>query len=206
MNFPLVKAHRILAAGLGIFIISHLIIHLMAIAGAEVHIVVLESSQWLYRNWLIEPLLVIAIIGQICVGAKLLWRRWKQPQKGFWGWAQILSGGYLAFFLIIHSSAALSTRYITGLDTNFYWAASTLNIYPLQYFFIPYYFFGILSVFLHLAAVVFFRWADKGVVVSRSILALGIVIALLIPATFSGAFYDIDLPLKYIEYFENYVP
>jgi len=56
MNFPLVKAHRILAVGLGIFIISHLIIHLTAIAGAEVHIVVLESSQWLYRNWLIEPL------------------------------------------------------------------------------------------------------------------------------------------------------
>jgi len=146
----------------------------------------------------------VAILLQIVIGTKLVLRRIKQPQKGFWEWAQILSGGYLAFFLIMHTSAALMTRYIIGLETNFYWAAGTLNVDPLQYFFTPYYFLGIISVFIHLAAAVFFGWTGKGVIASRTIMLLGFVIAVLIVSAFSGVFYSINLPTEYINYFESF--
>ncbi|MEO9970099.1 MAG: hypothetical protein ABJG15_09810 [Hyphomonadaceae bacterium] len=204
MQSRLVKAHRLIALGLVTFLITHLSIHLTAIAGPETHIALLTRFQIVYRNWLVEPLLIIAILVQIFIGGKLIWRRWKQPNKGFWGWTQILSGGYIAIFLIMHSSAALTTRYIVGLDTNFYWAASTLNIDPLQFFFAPYYFFGIVSIFAHLGAAMHFGWKGKGGIASWCVLGAGVIIAVLIVSTFGGVFYDIQLPTGYLEYFESY--
>ena len=206
MSLPLVKAHRILAIGLGIFIISHLAIHLSAIGGADVHVGLLSKVQGVYRNWVIEPLLVMAIIVQVCIGAKLVARRWNQSEKGFWGWAQIISGAYLALFLVIHTSAALITRYIIGLDTNFYWAAGTLNINPLQYFFAPYYFTGILCVFVHLASAIYFGWSKGGARLSLLLVIVGLVISGLIVTTFSGGFYEINLPPEVIENFDKYLP
>ena len=205
MTLPLVKAHRVLAIGLGFFILTHLAIHLTAIGGPEMHIAILTWVQPAYRNWIIEPILVVAILAQIIIGGKLVWRRWKSPQKGFWGWTQILSGGYLAFFLLIHSSAALTTRYIVGLETNFYWAAATLNILPLQFFFTPYYMLGILSVFAHLAAAIYFGRGQKSARASWIIIGMGSAVALIIVASFSGAVYDIKIPQEYVDYFESFM-
>jgi hypothetical protein len=201
MNQPWVKTHRILALLLGVFILSHLGIHLTALGGADMHIKVLSNVQPLYRNWIVEPLLIVAIIAQIFIGSKLLWRRWKQPQKTAWGWAQILSGIYIAIFLSIHSSAALITRYIIGLDTNFYWASATLNIAPLQYFFTPYYFFGVFSIFVHLAAAIHFGWEKSGKILSSLITVIGIFIGMLIILAFNGSLFAIDLPPEYIKLF-----
>ena len=204
MRLPLVKAHRVIAVGLGLFIITHLAVHLTAIGGPDIHIAALSKIQPVYRNWIIEPILVLAILTQVFIGGKLVWRRWKSPQKGFWGWTQILSGGYLAVFLLVHSSAALTTRYIVGLDTNFYWAASTLNIPPLQFFFAPYYMLGILSVFAHLAAAIYFGRGQRSTRFSGFIIGIGGTIAVIILAAFGGVFYDINIPQEYIDYFETY--
>ena len=204
MTLSPIKAHRLIAAGLGLFLVTHFAVHLSAILGPDTHLKWLGFVQGAYQNRVIEPLLVIAILIQIGLGMKFVWLRWKQPQKGFWGWMQILSGLYLAFFFMIHTSAALYTRYGVGLDTNFYWAAGTLNVEPLQYFFTPYYFLGVTSVFAHLASAVFFGWPQKGRMASLFILGLGMGIAALIVSIFSGAFYEIDLPAEYIEYFESY--
>jgi hypothetical protein len=206
MQSSLIKAHRVLAVGLGLFIISHLAIHLSAIAGPETHISILSNVQGLYRNWLVEPLLYLAIFLQVFIGGKLVWRRYRQPQKRFWGWAQILSGGYLAMFMVVHSLAALVTRYIFDVDTDFYWAAGTLNIEPLQYIFAPYYMLGIISVFAHLGAAIHFGWGTRGRRYSWLLIVVGSVIASLIVAAFSGAFYDIELPPEVIEMFNKYIP
>ena len=205
MTLSLVKAHRCLAIGLGLFIVTHLAVHLTALGGPETHIAALSTIQPIYRNWIIEPILVLAILAQVIIGGKLVWRRWKSPQKGFWGWTQILSGGYLAFFLLMHSSAALITRYIVGLETNFYWAAATLNIPPLQLFFAPYYTLGIISIFAHLAAAIYFGRGQKTTLPSWGIIGAGSAIALVIVAAFAGVFYDIKIPPEYAEYFEAYI-
>ena len=204
MRLSLVKAHRLLAMGLGLFIITHLAVHLTAIGGPDLHITALSKVQPAYRNWIIEPVLILAILAQVFIGGKLVWRRWKSPQKGFWGWTQILSGGYLAFFLLIHSTAALTTRYLIGIETSFYWAAATLNIPPLQLFFTPYYTLGIVSIFAHLAAATYFGRGEKNARPSWFIITIGSAIALIIVASFSGAFYDIKIPQDYVDYFESY--
>lgn len=206
MTDKLVKMHRVLALGLAAFILSHLTIHLTAIGGAEKHVAALSKFQPIYRNWLIEPILYIAILTQVYVGGNLVLRRFRQDKKGFWGWAQVLSGAYLAMFMIVHGFAALITRHFVGLETNFYWAAGTLNIHPLQYLFAPYYTLGIFSIFLHLASAIHFGWRKHGTRLAYLLIGIGLILSLLIVYTFSGGFYDIDLPNDVIDSFEKYLP
>ncbi len=202
MKLSFVKAHRILASLLLIFIISHLLIHLTAINGAETHIKALAIVRPIYLNMIVEPLLILSIMMQVIIGYKLLRRRWQQEYKTWWGWMQIISGAYLGLFLIMHTSAALITRYGVGLDTNFYWAAGTLNIGILPYWFAPYYFLAILSLFSHLAAAIHFGWGDKAKFIAPMIIIIGVMIGILIIAAFSGGFYDIQMPHEYRDYFE----
>jgi len=201
MPKSLVKAHRLLAILLGGFLVTHFAVHFSALGGAQQHLTLLKIVQGLYQNPIVEPLLILAIVTQLFLGVKLVGRRWKQPQKGFWSWAQIISGLYLAFFFILHTSAALITRHLVGLETNFYWVAGTLKVAPLQYFFFPYYFLGVLSVFTHFAAAIYFGWPQKGAVIAKLLVLLGAVAALIIVSTFGGALYPIDLPTDYTQYY-----
>lgn len=204
MKISLVKVHRSLALLLLVFIISHLAIHLTAIGGVNMHIKTLSWAHPLYTNMIMEPILIAAIIMQIIIGFMLLKKRWKQEQKGFWGWVQLSSGAYLGMFLIIHTSAALMTRYIVGLETNFHWAAGTLHIGNLAYYFAPYYFFAIFLIFSHLAAAIHFGMGDKARIISPMIMGAGALVALLIVTTFSGGFYEIQIPTEYQEYFNDF--
>ena len=197
-------AHRLLAIFLGLFIVSHLAIHLTALWGAETHKTVLSSIQGIYCNRFIEPVLLLAIAVQIYVGVRLYWRRRHLPRQTIWMRVQGLSGLYLALFLLIHSSAAIMTRHVFGLDTDFYWAAGTLNISPLKYGFAPYYFLAVVAFFTHIAAALSFR-RDVNPWLPRIFIAAGVVIATVIVLTFGGAFYDINLPQAVIENFEKYL-
>lgn len=198
--------HRMLAIFLGIFILSHLAVHLTALAGPDTHIKWMNRARLIYKNPVTEPLLILALWVQVSIGVKLVRRRWRQDEKTRWGWIQILSGLYLGFFLIIHSGAALVTKYGFGLDTNFYWGAGTVNITPIKYIFAPYYVLGITAVFTHLAAALHFGWGTKGLRVAPVIIIFGIGLAVLIVAIFSGTFYDIIIPPEVIENFDKYMP
>ena len=201
---PLVRAHRILAAGLAVFILGHLATHLTAVMGPQAHTHALKATQGLYRNPFVEPVLIAALLVQIVIGARLLARRWAQAEKGFWGWAQLLSGGYLIAFILIHSSAALMTRHVFGMDTDFYWAAATVNLAPFKYGFLPYYALGVMSVFTHLAAAVRFGWGERAVFLPAALIAVGVVVAGVILASFGGFLYPIDLPPANAAYFEKF--
>jgi hypothetical protein len=201
-----VAFHRLLALLLGLFILSHLAVHVTALAGPQAHIDNLEMVRKIYKNPIVEPLLAMAIILQVAIGIRLVRRRLRIAKKGFWGWVQILSGLYLAFFLLLHTSAALFTNYVFELDTNFYWGAGTVNIEPIKYGFMPYYFLGISSVFAHLAAAMHFGWPNATRFVAPLILVAGMALAVLIVATFAGAFYDVTIPPRYFDYFQKYIP
>lgn len=204
MPISLVKAHRILASLLLIFIITHLLIHSTALVGADLHIKILSLARYFYLNAIIEPILILSIIAQVIIGFMLLKRRWKQKDRGFWGWVQILSGTYLGYFLVMHSSAALITRYYVGLDTNYYWVAGTLNIGILPYFFTPYYFLAVFSLFSHLAAAIHFGWPEKAKVIAPMAMAFGAMIGVLIIMAFNGSLYDIETPPQYRQYFQDF--
>ncbi len=206
MHLSVLKFHGLSAVFFGAFIIVHITVHLFALSGNAMHLVVLSFIQKIYRNQIVEPLLFVTIIVQIFTGIKLMLRKYRLPNKKVWAWIQIISGLYLIVFLINHTGAALITRYIFKLDTNFYWVASTVNVAPYKYFFIPYYFLAIISIFAHIAAAIHFRTlrnknGQKGALL---ILILGVVISTVIVATFCGVFYPIDLPHKYLHFFDNF--
>jgi len=188
------SGHRALAIGLALFIALHLAHHLTILAGAQTHLAVLEVIRPLYRNPIVEPLLIAGFTLQIILGLRLAYRRgWP---KRFWPRIQSASGVLIALFLIQHIGAALYTRYSTDLDTNTYWAASVAGIWPLNLYFIPYYFVGITALGWHISSRLRTgRWA----------LALTTtLLAALIVAGFTGAFQHIDLPQAYRAYALSY--
>ena len=149
-------AHRLLGCIVALFVVMHLANHAALFWGAEQHLRVQELLRPIYRNPIIEPLLLLALAAQIVVGVRLLIRRgW--PRR-LWARVQVVSGAVLALFLVQHVSAALVTRLLkTEIDTNIYWAAAVVSRIEFALYFAPYYALGIFALFLHLAAFIALR-------------------------------------------------
>lgn len=195
------RLHRITAIILGIFIASHLIVHLFAIGGINAHLKALDSVQWIYRNPIGETLLVAAIITQIVTGWNRLKAKRRSPNR--WAKAQVYSGLYLMFFLIIHTSAAIATHTIFSLETDFYWAAGSMNISPIKFFFWPYYFLAVTSLFVHFACALHFGWPRKFTALKKILPISGALIALAIILTFTGLFYDVPITEDVLNYYRK---
>jgi len=199
MNSRAKTIHRFTAILLLAFILSHLVVHLFALGGAEAHQSALKAIQGLYRNPIGEIILVIAILTQIITGARRL--RFKRLRG--WAKAQVYSGCYLLFFLIIHSSAAIYTHNVYGLETDFYWAAGTVNISPIKYGFMLYYFAAVFAFFVHMASAIRMGWPSTSPILLKTLPLIGAILGFLIVATFAGAFYSIEIPTEVMDYFEK---
>ncbi len=152
----LAKLHRLNAAVLAAFLVAHMVNHLALAVGFALHIQMMGALRSVYRGQLIEPILIALFAAQLILGMALIFRRGK-PEGG-WAWLQVLSGGYLAFFLLQHVPAALNLRLrFPELDTNVYWAASVVSAPPLVWYFAPYYSLAIAALFAHIAAALRFR-------------------------------------------------
>jgi succinate dehydrogenase/fumarate reductase cytochrome b subunit len=137
---------------LAVFIGLHLFNHLNSLGGIEAHIAMMEKLRLVYRNPLIEVLLLLAVLTQIVSGIRLF-RQQRKSSKSFFDKIHLWSGLYLAFFLIIHLSAVAAGRWILKVDTNFYYGAAGLNVFPLLLFFAPYYALAILAFWGHVASI-----------------------------------------------------
>jgi hypothetical protein len=191
--------HRSVAILLLAFVVSHLLVHLTAVISADHHMAALDFVQAAYRHPIAESILVFAILTQIVTGA----RRLRFRNIAGWALLQVISGCYLLVFLFMHTSAALYTHHVFGLETDFYWAAGSLHFSPIKYGFAVYYFAAVLSVFVHIAAAVHFGWqsAPKHLVIGLPILGAGI--AALIVSAFAGVFYDIEINDDVKAYYEQ---
>jgi len=198
------QIHRLTALILGLFIISHLIVHLFALGGIDAHLKALDSVQWIYRHPIGEIILVAAILTQIVTGLKRLKAKRKSPNK--WAKAQVISGLYLMFFMTVHTSAAIFTHNFFGLETDFYWAAGSMNISPVKYMFWPYYFAGVLSFFVHFACALHFGWKGQFLRLKKTLPWIGALTALAIILPISGAFYDVPITEEVMEYYRKYFP
>lgn len=183
--------HRLCAAFLGLFLIAHLGNHLLIWFGDAAHIAVMETLRVIYRAPVVEAVLLITLVVQMGLGIALIRKRGR-PDTG-WAWAQVLSGGYLVFFLLQHVPAVLYGRWILGVDTNIYYAAKTVEAAPLSFYFAPYYAFAVMAVFTHFAAAWRFAiWPRpaRGLValpLLGLVLGIGIVVAMMqlqIPDTY----------------------
>jgi hypothetical protein len=196
--------HRVLGLCLALFVSSHLATHLTALGGADAHLAALKTVQKAYRNPVVEPILIAGLLLQIGLGVRLAVAHRRRPTGDiwageFWPRAQLWSGLYLAWFIVVHSSAALYTRLGFGLETNFYWASGTLLHPALQWLFYPYYTLAIAAVFTHAAAALR-RWSGRAAAGAVA-LSAGSVVTLLIMLAFGGWLYPIATPAAYQAYY-----
>ncbi len=158
----------------------------------------MQWSRTLYQFPLFEIALVLALTAQVVLGIRLLRGIRARKRKDAWHKVQFASACYLAYFIIAHTAAALTTRLIVDLDTNFYWAAGTLVLSPLKYGFAPYYFLAVTALFSHLLAALHFRGARAW---HAPALVVGPLVGMVIVAAYAGLLYEIELPANYRDYF-----
>ena len=192
------QAHGRVALLLLIFIVVHFATHFSSLGGAKVHAQTLGWARPVYQFPLIEIGLVGAFAAQVILGLKLLGAIRKRKCKDRWHWVQFISGCYLAYFIIQHTAAALITRLYAGLDTNFYWAAGTLVIDPIKFYFAPYYALAVIAVVCHLVAALHFRGPRRW---HTPALTLGPVAGLAFVLGYGGAFHDFEVPQEYRDYY-----
>ena len=109
---------------------------------------------------------------------------------------------YLAYFIIQHTAAALVTRLAIGLDTNFYWAAGTLALSPIKYYFAPYYTLAVVAIASHLIAALHFRGPK---IWHAPALMLGPAVGVVFVLVYGGAFASVDIPQQYLDYYAEYL-
>ena len=196
------KVHYYSGLFISVFIFLHFCNHLFALVSPEKHIEVMDIVRLIYRNIIFEVLLIGACITQIIAGITLFRNKKKNLQNGF-DRLHIYSGLYLAFFLTIHPIAIFVGRYYFEVDTNFWFGAMVVNLFPILLFYVPYYFLGVFAFFVHVACIhrqkiMALGWnvsADKH---ATLIMAAGAITGILILAGFTGFFQGMSIPDEYL--------
>jgi succinate dehydrogenase/fumarate reductase cytochrome b subunit len=142
------RLHRAVGGILAVFVAVHIANHLAALAGVDAHVRFMERARLVYRQPVVEAVLLACVVLQAASGLRMAWAG-RTRRRGLLAWAQAASGAYVALFLAIHVGAVLVGR-AGGLDTNFYFAAAGLHVWPFVLFFAPYYFLAVAALFVHL--------------------------------------------------------
>ena len=183
------RLHRTLALCLAAFIGLHLINHVMIIFGTDSHIAMMDTLRLIYRNPVIETVIIAGFALQIGVGVRLMWRRGKP--RHFWGWMQAGSGVIFAVFLVQHTSAVLMTRWsYPEMSTDVLWAASVVSQPILAAYFAPYYTLGVAALFVHIGAIFALRRRPR---IAWALVVSGGVVGVAIVAGLMGAFGPVEL-------------
>ena len=186
---------------ISVFIGLHLFNHVYSLFGAAAHIHLMNDLRIIYRNPIAESILLAAVGIQIFSGTNLFLAK-RKVATGFFEELQVWTGLYLAIFLMIHLSAVFAGRYLLDLDTNFYFGAAGLNVFPYNLFFIPYYGLAIISFFGHIAAVYSLRMKRDifGLEPNKQayfILLTGTVLAIVVLYGLTNGFRGYEIPEAY---------
>ena len=184
-----------------IFVGFHLLNHVYSIFGINAHIQLMKDFRVVYRNIIIETVLLTAVAIQIITGTKLFLKK-RKTASGFFEKLQIRTGLYLAFFLLFHVGVVLFGRYYLKLDTNLYFGVAGLNTFPYNLFFIPYYALAIISFFGHISAVHSKKMKTKILEIgpikqSFAILFFGVILTVVIFYGLTNGFSGIEIPRAY---------
>jgi hypothetical protein len=116
------------------------------------HINFMQKARKVYRHSIVEAVLLSAVVLQILSGIFLVVQKWSRVDSWF-DWAQICSGLYLSLFLTNHVRAVMMGRHKLHVDTNLYYGAGVMNMWPQKLVYIPYYSLAILAFFFHVACI-----------------------------------------------------
>src|SRR5215470_4537092 len=153
---PLRVAHGVSALALiMIFLALHIANHLMFPAGAETYDAVMKVFRHVYRNEIVQPLVVALFLFQIGTGLFFAWRLTAAPTDRFRTF-QITSGVYLAFYVLGHmDSVFIFARTYLGIDTGWGFATGAptgLVKDPWNIRLVPHYWLAVFFVLAHFAA------------------------------------------------------
>ncbi len=180
--------HASSAIVLASFALAHVFNHSLAIVSLGMNTAVLHALRLVYRQNVGQTILIAAVAVQVCTGLTMVWKYYLRRAAALRN-LQLVSGVYLAVFLVTHLITVFTTRQ-SGIDTDFVWASHApagllagLSSVPL----LPRYSLAVLAVFVHLACQA--RWNLSRVIsesaarkTSYSVMALGgaatVVIAL----------------------------
>jgi succinate dehydrogenase/fumarate reductase cytochrome b subunit len=198
------RVHYISGLTLTIFIGAHLFNHFCSIYGVESHINIMNTLRIFYRNIFIEAILITAVLVQVLSGIKL-YRESKKIVTNKFEKLHVLSGLYLAFFLLLHVTAVFSGRLFLHLDTNFYFGVAGLNSFPFNLFFIPYYGLSILAFFGHISAIHYKKMTLNILDIppqkqASIIFLIGILLTVVIFYGLTNHFHGVSLPKEYKEF------
>lgn len=155
----------------------------------------------IYRNPIIEPVLLVLLTFQVISGVTMVIKGWRN-RRGRVAWLQATSGLYLALFLTVHVSSVLAGRWSLGLDTNFNFAAAGFHVGAWPLYFTPYYFLAVAALFAHVGCA--FYWnlgAERGTAPRRTLIAFtagGAMLALAIVLALGDAIFPVTIPDRYL--------
>lgn len=188
--------HRISGIIIAIFAAAHLFNHAMAWYGIETHRDIMEALRNIYRQPVVETVLLLCFGFQVYSGIKQAVTLRKVPHLSLNDRLQMYAGWAFAFFIVQHIGAVVGQRLYFGTNTDFYFAARVVLEGPFKYYFVPYYFLGIMALGIHVAATHRKKIAGKvgekqatfhGLVIT----ALAFFTAILILYVFMGGRYEI---------------
>jgi hypothetical protein len=113
-------AHGVSAlAILLLFVGLHIGNHLAGFWSGAVHIAIMNVVRRVYRDDVVQPILLALIGFQILSGSMLVQRRMRMPNDMF-GTVQTMCGAYIGVYFLAHMTAVFAARH-AGLDTNWSW-------------------------------------------------------------------------------------
>ena len=116
----LAVAHGVSAVAiLLVFVGPHIANHLTAFWTGLLHIEIMNVVRRVYRDDIVQPMLLALIGFQILSGTALVRRRMRMPSD-FLGTVQTMSGVYVGVYFLAHMTAVFAARY-AGTDTNWTW-------------------------------------------------------------------------------------
>jgi hypothetical protein len=116
----LAVAHGVSAlAILLLFVGPHIGNHLAGFWSGSVHIEIMNAARRVYRDDIVQPVLLALIGFQILSGTALVLRRMRMPSDIF-GTVQTMCGAYIGVYFLAHMTAVFAARH-AGTDTTWSW-------------------------------------------------------------------------------------
>lgn len=180
------KLHRSAAGVILAFVVLHLTSHLAAVHSLELNLRVTVWMRTIYKQPLVEALLLAAVPVQAVSGGWLVRNAWPGAPDAL-ARLQVASGVVLALFVTAHATATA----VLFRDLTFYSASGAARGLVRDPSFFAYYVLGVVAVFVHLAGgaralVSRRRGPDAGRAWAYGVLAAGAAVSIVISLALAG--------------------
>ena len=198
------RLHKVSAGFVFAFLCLHFANHFAGLLGVDAHLQFMDAARLIYREPVVEIVVLLAFFVQILTGFALSREIWTQ-KKDFIHQLQAASGTYLSIFVILHIISIAVARMVLNLDTNFYFAAAAFSDPAWKYAAFGFYGLAIFSLFVHMGCILYdiFKKTNKAVgwLLLLATAGAGGYATWALMMMFSGHFYHVAVPDAYAHMF-----